>query len=342
MYDGAGRFMVEVGLPAKSVVSGVLMVMVPGLFGFATFSPRLNKKGNSARGIHFCKRLVQCYRLHMFEPLAGNNGGKIDPRQNGWKDEQKEISNLAWAASVGDDEATKLRDIFLAAVCRIAESSSEGLTSNKENIIKEKYKQHFGVELDQKLFEKISKHVRKHPEDYKHLERLSHKAYMTDAMKEVIFNAMVEIAMSDSIIDKNERRVAIRIAEGSLGMNKAVANLQIDRYEKQVGHRFDTVDSTSDIYETCHHGSILDHGPSILGSTDFKDYNLYDDDDDNDDDNDNDNDNDDDTNNPFVREEVPNLPSQRGKEEAALLRKKIRKLGQRLAAIVHHHKAPPE
>jgi tellurite resistance protein len=330
MYDGAGRFMVEVGLPAKSGVSGVLMVMAPGLFGFATFSPRLNKKGNSARGIDFCKRLVQCYRLHMFEPLAGNNGGKIDPRQNGWKDEQKEISNLAWAASVGDDEATKLRDIFLSAVCRIAESSSEGLASNKENIIKEKYRQHFGVELDQKLLEKISKEVRKHPEDYKCLERLSHKAYMTDAMKEVIFNAMVEIAMSDGIIDRNERRVAIRIAEGSLGMNKAVANLQIDRYEKQVGHRFDSVDSTSDIYKTCHRGSILDHGPSILGSIDFKDYNLYEDDDDTN------------TNTPFVRKEIPSLPNQREKEEAALLRIKIRQLGQRLAAVLHHHKAPPE
>ena len=117
------------------------------------------------------------------------------------------------------------------------------------------------------------------------------------------------------------------------GINKAVANLQIDRYEKQVGHRFDTVNSTSDIYETCHHGSILDHGPSILGSIEFKDYDLYDDDDDDDDD---------DTNIPFVREEMPSLPSQRGKEEAALLRKKIRKLGKKLAAIIHHHKAPPE
>jgi hypothetical protein len=136
--------------------------------------------------------------------------------------------------------------------------------------------------------------------------------------------------MSDGIIDRNERRVAIRIAEGSLGMNKAVANLQIDRYEKQVGHRFDSVDSTSDIYKTCHRGSILDHGPSILGSIDFKDYNLYEDDDDTN------------TNTPFVRKEIPSLPNQREKEEAALLRIKIRQLGQRLAAVLHHHKAPPE
>lgn len=39
MYNQAGRFAVEVGKPAKSGVSGALMVIVPNLFGFATFSP---------------------------------------------------------------------------------------------------------------------------------------------------------------------------------------------------------------------------------------------------------------------------------------------------------------
>jgi len=69
MYNQAGHFAVEVGLPAKSGVSGALMVIVPNVFGFATFSPRLNEKGNSVRGIEFCKRLVQSYRVHVFEPL---------------------------------------------------------------------------------------------------------------------------------------------------------------------------------------------------------------------------------------------------------------------------------
>mmetsp|Transcript_21712 Transcript_21712/g.22029 ORF Transcript_21712/g.22029 Transcript_21712/m.22029 type:complete len:84 (-) Transcript_21712:87-338(-) len=67
MYNRAGRFMVEVEFPAKSGVAGSLMVMVPGLFGMATFSPRLTKAGISVRGIDFCKRLGRCYRLHMFE-----------------------------------------------------------------------------------------------------------------------------------------------------------------------------------------------------------------------------------------------------------------------------------
>src|SRR5699024_4073907 len=65
MYDGAGRWMAEVGIPAKSGVSGGLLGTLPGQLGIATFSPRLNSEGNSVRGVEAFKRLSQDMGLHL-------------------------------------------------------------------------------------------------------------------------------------------------------------------------------------------------------------------------------------------------------------------------------------
>ncbi|MEX3517053.1 glutaminase [Corynebacterium camporealensis] len=65
MYDGAGRWMAEVGIPAKSGVSGGLIGLLPGQMGVATFSPRLNKEGNSVRGVDAFRMLSKDMGLHL-------------------------------------------------------------------------------------------------------------------------------------------------------------------------------------------------------------------------------------------------------------------------------------
>jgi glutaminase len=101
MYDYSGEFSFSIGLPAKSGVAGALMIVVPNVMGICTWSPRLDKLGNSVRGIEFCRRLVTTFNFHNYDTLTGNTEKK-DPRLSRVQAKAESINELIWAASKGD------------------------------------------------------------------------------------------------------------------------------------------------------------------------------------------------------------------------------------------------
>ncbi len=66
LYDGSGEFAYRVGLPGKSGVGGGIMCVVPGIAGIAVFSPALDAKGNSARGLHMLERISEKMKYNIF------------------------------------------------------------------------------------------------------------------------------------------------------------------------------------------------------------------------------------------------------------------------------------
>jgi glutaminase len=66
MYDTSGTWAYTVGLPAKSGVGGGIVAVVPGRFGLAVFSPRVNAHGHSARGVEVLRAWASEWELGVF------------------------------------------------------------------------------------------------------------------------------------------------------------------------------------------------------------------------------------------------------------------------------------
>src|SRR5690242_7006563 len=77
------------------------MVVVPNVAGFCIWSPRIDKHGNSVRGLEFSKRLIERFNFHNYDNLTGLTDKK-DPRRRSQQAEIDGLTAITYAASKGD------------------------------------------------------------------------------------------------------------------------------------------------------------------------------------------------------------------------------------------------
>ncbi|XP_047360392.1 glutaminase liver isoform, mitochondrial isoform X2 [Vespa velutina] len=111
MYDYSGQFAFKVGIPAKSGVSGSLLVVIPNVMGICTWSPPLDLLGNSCRGVQFCEELVTEFNFHSYYDHRYDNlkhaTNKKDPRRHKYETKGLSIVNLLFSAASGDVPAMR-------------------------------------------------------------------------------------------------------------------------------------------------------------------------------------------------------------------------------------------
>jgi len=70
MYNYSGEWVFDVGVPAKSGISGCILMIIPGMMAITVYSPRLDKRGNSVRGIKVCEELSNLLKLHILDTFG--------------------------------------------------------------------------------------------------------------------------------------------------------------------------------------------------------------------------------------------------------------------------------
>ena len=111
MYDYSGEFAFQVGLPAKSGVSGCILLVIPGKMGVCIWSPRLDSQGNSERGIIVCKKIAKYLNLHIFHNIFDSKDGIALSPNKITKNEDIEVLIQKLISFASRGELNKIREL---------------------------------------------------------------------------------------------------------------------------------------------------------------------------------------------------------------------------------------
>jgi len=102
LYDYSGQWAFNIGTPAKSSASGCTQMIIPNIGAFAIWSPRLDKAGNSTRGVAVAKKLEQRLSINDFEVFPGSNQHKTELTKSQLEREENSVYTVLNAAAAGD------------------------------------------------------------------------------------------------------------------------------------------------------------------------------------------------------------------------------------------------
>lgn len=119
MYDYSGQFSFRVGLPAKSGVSGCILLVVPNRFGICIYSPKLNKEGNSVKGLAVCEMIGRDMNEHIFHNIVSKT------EFTSKDDKSVKVARLIAASANGDIETLEK----LNGIVDYGESDYDGRTA---------------------------------------------------------------------------------------------------------------------------------------------------------------------------------------------------------------------
>jgi glutaminase len=244
MYDNAGVFTLEVGLPAKSGVAGAVMVVIPNLMGFATFSPRLDAYGNSVRGVNFCRQLVERFTFHMYDSISGGRTGcKRDPRASQHTRRQRDLTDLRWAVSHGDRYATRVRDLMLDCMISITLADGE-IEASELATMAEAYAELMNERPDPAALQQQAVACQQQAAAEGRqgatgafealLERLRRELpLLDDNSRELLLEAAFRVSCADGEIEPEED-LQLRAIADALAIHEGVLELEIGRFQRQL------------------------------------------------------------------------------------------------------------
>ena len=123
IHNYAGQWSYEVGVPAKSPVSGSIIGAVPGQMGIVAFSPPLDKVGNSVRAMAAFKSIAREVDMHVFR--ARPRGGDVIRRELSGDTVRSKRRRTKREAAILDDKGHRIR--IVEAQGRLNFSSTERL-----------------------------------------------------------------------------------------------------------------------------------------------------------------------------------------------------------------------
>ncbi|WP_026535123.1 glutaminase A [Arthrobacter sp. H14] len=136
MYDDAGAWVSNVGMPAKSGVGGGTIAVLPGQVGVAVFSPPLDEHGGSVRGLATCQRLSQDMEMHF---VRSARAGKSAIRAS------YDITDAPSGVRRNEEAAATLSEHGHRA--RVIELNGDLLFAGTESMVREVSALETGVEL---------------------------------------------------------------------------------------------------------------------------------------------------------------------------------------------------